>query len=55
MIYSETIEIIHSHAINIGVNSEVDEDYRVLEESLRITEDNEARITEEKDLRSLEK
>lgn len=54
MTYSETIEIIHSQVASRGMYSEIDADYRVLDETLRLTEDNEERRTEENDLRILE-
>lgn len=54
MIYSETISVIHSEVVTRGIYSEIDADYRVLDETLRMTEENEARRTEENDLRTLE-
>lgn len=46
MIYSETIEIVHSNVMNEQVFSEEVPDYRTLDEILRITEQNEVRETE---------
>lgn len=54
MIYSETIEIIHSEIIIQGISSAEEPDYRVLDEVVRFLEDGSPRWTEENDLRTLE-
>lgn len=45
---------MHSELLIEGIFSEEDTDYRVLDESLRITEDNVPRGTEDNELRTLE-
>jgi hypothetical protein len=48
MIFSETIEIVHSNLIDTGVFSEEDQDYRTLtDEELRLLEDGGARNLED--------
>lgn len=48
MIFSETIEIVHSNLIDMGVFSEEDQDYRTLtDEELRLLEDGGARNLED--------
>lgn len=54
MIYSETIEIVHSNVINEQIFSEEIPDYRVIEGVIRITEENEPRETENDLLRLIE-
>lgn len=54
MIYSETIQIVHSSLSGSGIFSEEDPDYRVLDQALRLTEDGAPRETEDNELRTLE-
>lgn len=54
MIYSETIEIVHSSLIDWGVSSVEDEDYRTLSETIRLTEDEKAVKLEDGTIRIIE-
>lgn len=47
MIFSETIEIIHSNVVGSGIFSEEDPDYRTLDEELRFLEDEGVRNLED--------
>lgn len=54
MIYSETIEIVHSNVVNEPVFSEEVPDYRTLDEIIRLTEENEPVKTENDLIRLIE-
>lgn len=54
MTYSDTIEVVYSEIINNPVFSEEDQDYRTVDEVLRITEQMEIRLTEDLKHRTLD-
>lgn len=54
MISSETIEIVYSNVMVVGTFSEEEPDYRVLDQVLRVTDDNLPRETDGNDLRIIE-
>lgn len=54
MIYSETIEVVHSNVMNTQVFSEEVPDYRIVNEIIRVTEETEPRETENDLLRLIE-
>lgn len=54
MIYSETIETVYSNLVGEPVYSEEDQDYRYLSPGFRATDEGDARLTEESELRILD-
>lgn len=54
MIFSETIEIVHSNLVDGQVFSEEEPDYRTLDQQLRLTETSAPRNLEDENKRLLE-
>lgn len=54
MIYSETIEIVYSNLEYSGIFSEQIDDYRVLDQELRLIEDGQPRNLEDENKRLIE-